>query len=262
MLLNKLMLKCLRKPGVLLFCLISNFIVMAQANSEEVVVSKENPRSVAYNEKGAAAAQAQDLAGAIKYFRQALVADSSNLTAVFNLASVYLQKKEIDKSIELLKRYARPEIADAGIYLRLGDAYFSKKDLKQALNAYEKAYSIDPATATLSEKLGSVYTLLDRLNDAEKVLLKAVELDPKDGQILANLSSVFLANGKFSKAISTAKRALQLNVTSDLYVTLGTAYELSNDYKNALIAMQRASDLGDNRSELSDKIEELKKMTS
>ena len=78
-------------------------------------------------------------------------------------------------------------------------------------------------------------------------------------QLLANLSSVFLATGKTDKAISTAKRGLQVNASPELYITLGNAYELQKDYKNSLIAFERAADLGDKKPELKTKIEQLKK---
>ena len=89
------------------------------------------------------------------------------------------------------------------------------------------------------------------------MLNRAVKQNPKDTQLLANLSSVQLANGNPQQAISTAKRAIQILPTSEVYITLASAYEALKDYKNSLIAYQRAVDLGDKRPELQKKIEGL-----
>ncbi len=58
--------------------------------------------------------------------------------------------------------------------------------------------------------------------------------------------------------MSTAKRALQIKPTKELYVTLGSAYEALKDVKNSVIAFERARDMGDNSTELKAKLETLR----
>ena len=214
-------------------------------------------RSMEMNEQGAAALLAKNYSEAEERFRKALVADSGNVTAAYNLAGVYLVLKKEAEAIALLEEYAKKYPADAGFCARLGDAYFAGRQVAEAKPWYEKALAIDPKYAGLAAKLGTIYSLAGDLKQAEKVLLLAVEDQPQDGQLLANLASVFLANGKVDKAISTARRGLQVTTNPELYITLGTAYEASKDSKNALNAFQRALDLGSTREGLKEKVAEL-----
>ncbi len=215
--------------------------------------------SLELNEKGIAAIKAKDFQSAEKLFKQALATDNKNITAAFNLAGVLLTNKKGQEAVELLTQYTNAWKSDAGLFARLGDAQFSQKNVPEAAKAYEKALEIDRGYPGVAGKLGTVYGLLNRSQDSEKMLLLAIEQNPRDGRSMANLSSIFLANGDPQKAIATAKRALQIKATSEIYVTLGTAYEILKDNKNALISFQRAVDLGDKRELLITKIEELKK---
>lgn len=221
-----------------------------------------NSASLELNEKGVAAVQSNDFAQAEALFRKAIASDPHNLTAVFNLSGVYLNNKRQKEALALLDSYIKNYEKDAGLYARRGDVYFSVKEVPAATRDYEKALKLDPQYPGVAAKLSTLYVLNKRLKDAEKLLLTAVEQDPKNGQLLQNLSSLFLTNGKPNEAISTAKRALQVASSSEIYITLGNAYEALGDAKNSLISFQRASDLGDTRKELKEKIDQLKKAAS
>ncbi|MCB0311120.1 MAG: tetratricopeptide repeat protein [Bdellovibrionales bacterium] len=224
----------------------------------------DGKRKISYelNEKGVAALVSKDFERAEKLFRESLAADSGNLTAAYNLASAYVTNGKLDQAVVLLKEYTARYDRDPGLFVRLGDAYFAKKDLDQARINYQKAYELSPKYEMVTTKLGTIYSLQKDLPKAEEFYLQAVEQNPRDYQLLVNLSSVFLANGKPEKAISTAKRGLQVKSTSELYVTLGSAYETVEDLKNSLIAYKRARDLGGTRPELDDKIEQLEDQLS
>lgn len=214
------------------------------------------------NEQGVEAIRQRDFPKAEELFQKALAADSGNLTAAFNLSGMLITNKRQQDAITLLTKYIAANQSDAGLYVRRADAHFSLKNLKEATADYEQALKIEPSYSGLAAKLGTVYALAQRTKEAQRVLLIAVEQEPKNAQLLHNLSNIFLVNGDAEKAISTAKRALQIEPSSDLYVTLGNAYENKNDLKNSLIAFERAVDLGDKRPELKEKIEALKKVVS
>jgi len=221
-----------------------------------------NPKSIELNERGAQAIKQKDFSKAEELFREALAADTSNVTAAFNLGGIYITQKREADAISLLEEYVNNFPQDVGLHVRLGDAYFTAKKADQALKSYEKAFAMEKNYAGLATKLGTVYSLNNRLKDAERALLVAVEQEPKNAQLLANLGSVFLANGKVDQAISTVKRGLQVQASSELYITLGSAYEVKKDFKNSLIAFQRAQDMGSSKPELKTKIDQLKKMAS
>lgn len=221
-----------------------------------------NTRSERLNEEGAEAVRNRDFIRAEQLFRLALDEDGKNLTAAYNLAGMLLTNKKEAEAISLLEKYTKEVPDDVGLWVRLGDGYLGLKKVDNATSAYERAYGLDPKYPELGSKLATVYSLKNRLADAERVLRAVVEANPQDAQALSNLAAVLLGIGKADDAIRFAKRSLQVKVTSDVYVTLGTAYELKGDAKNALISFQRAIDLGDKREELKTKVAELKRAPS
>lgn len=229
-------------------------------NAESAPSSAVNKRSFELNEQGIEAVHNKDFKKAETLFRQALSEDTHNLTAVFNLAGMYLNDKRQNEALKLLNTYISEYPKDPGLFVRRGDCYFSQKNLDAAMSDYEQALKLEPRYSGASAKLSTIYALKNRTKDAELMLLSAVDLEPKNAQLLQNLSNIFLINGKVDKAISTAKRGIQVSPSSELYVTLGNAYETQKDLKNSLIAFQRALDLGDKRPELQQKIDALKKV--
>lgn len=217
-----------------------------------------NRASLELNEDGSKAMQAKDFVKAESLFREALKTDPRNITAAFNLAGACLMNNKNDDAIQLLKGYIAEYPRDPGLYSRLGEAYFTNKDLPNAEANFKKALEIFPAYPGLAAKLGTVYALQQKFPEAEKTFLIAVEQDPRNGEILSSLANIFLANRKPKEAVSTAKRALQVKPSSDVYVTMGLAYETLNDYGNAVISLQRAVDLGDTRDGLREKIDSMK----
>jgi len=222
----------------------------------------DSQSSIELNEQGVAAVTGQNFEAAERYFQRAVAADEGNITAVYNLAGMYLTNKKHEEAVALLKEYTRRVPEDAGLFVRLGDAYFASRNLPDAVELYEQGAKLDDTFPGVHEKLGTIYALMQRLDEAEAALLRAAQNDPQNGNVLANLSSVFLGNEKPQKAISTARRALQIEPTSDVYVTLGTAYEILEDFENSLISFRRAVDLGDDRPELKQKIKALEEVVS
>ncbi|NMC63073.1 MAG: tetratricopeptide repeat protein [SAR324 cluster bacterium] len=231
--------------------------VMAKGSSKKVspIINKA---SLEMNEEGSKAMQAKDFAKAEELFKKALDIDPKNITASFNLAGAYLMNKKNQEAIQLLNHYILEYPNDPGLYSRLGEAYFASKDLPNAEKNFKKALEIYPQYPGTPVKLATIYSLQQKFNEAEAMFLIAIEQEPRNGDLLANLAGIFLANGKAQEAINTAKRALQVKPSSEIYLTMGLAYERLKDRNNAIISFQRAFDLGDTRSGLKEKIEALK----
>jgi Tfp pilus assembly protein PilF len=220
-----------------IFCtvLIADITLAADRNSSS--------QSLELNEKGISALRSGDSELAEQLFKQALKTDTGNLSAVFNLAGIYMQDGKMTETIALLKTYTDREHSDTGLIVRLGDAHLALKDVNSALVSYERAYRLQPDYEELTLKLASVYILLNRLAEAERYMQIAVDERPKDAELLANFSSLLIAVKKPADAIEYAKRALQINPSARTYKTLATAHELLGDHSNALIAYRRAQDL-------------------
>ncbi len=222
--------------------------------------SESATKSLQTNELGVRALHAKNFTKAENYFEEALEIDPFNLTAAYNLAVAYLSNKKDSSAKKLLIKYTQKYPQDDGLFAKLGDTYFSLKEPKNAINAYKKSIELNPEQISLYNKLGVAYSLTHDTKNAEKYLSKAYSKAPKDAQIISNLASVQLANSKIKEAIRTSKRSLQIKPLGKTYITLGTAYEMEKDFNKALIAFQRAKDLGIKDKSLTEKIKELKKL--
>jgi tetratricopeptide (TPR) repeat protein len=221
-----------------------------------------NSQSLELNEQAVKAVQQRQFTQAENLFRRALQADDHNLTAVFNLAGMYLTNNKPKEAVTLLSQYVARYSHDAGLYVRLGDAYFASKEVDKALTNYEQAQKIAPTYLGINSKLGTIYMLKNRTADAETAYLRAIEQNPNDITTLTNLANLFLAVGKTDQAISTAKRAIQIKPSKHLYATLGNAYEVKQQFSDALIAYERSRDLGNTSKEVAEKITNLKRITA
>jgi predicted Zn-dependent protease len=175
----------------------------------------------------------------------------------FNLAGMYVSNRREAQAIPLLERYATELPNEPDILARLGDAYFGMKQLDKALAAYQKLRALVPKYPGVASKLGTILTLTNRIPEAEQAYEAAAKETPRDAQVLANLSSLYLSNGKPKESITTAKTSLQLSQSADTFVTLGNAYQQTNELKNALHAYQRARTLGKESPEMDALISEL-----
>ena len=240
-----------------------SLLLLSAIVASTLLAESSNTTSLELNEQAVKAVQQKNFSHAEDLFKRALQVDDHNLTAVFNLSGMYLTNNKVNDAIRLLSNYTSSRYqGDAGLFVRLGDAHFANKEIEKACSDYETALKLAPNYVGLNFKLGTVYTLRNNFPAAEQALLAAVAQQPNDIVTISNLANLFLAEGKTESAISTAKRALQIKPSKSVYATLGNAYEIQKDFKNALIAYQRASDLGDNSPELHEKLTTLKRITN
>jgi len=214
--------------------------------------------SLELNEKAAVSAKQGKFDEAERLFKQAIEVDPYNLTAVYNLSGVYAMNKKELQAKNLLETYLKRVPNDANLYARLGDVNFSLKNLKDAILNYEKALAVNPKYMGLYAKMAPIYLMQNNIEEAEMALRIAIKEAPKEAILYRNFSAVLLTNKKYAESIAAAKKALQIEASSDAYITLGAAYERSKDLNNALIAYERAKDLGSKEDNLEAKIQELK----
>ena len=71
--------------------------------------------------------------------------------------------------------------------------------------------------------LGRLYHEVRESNKAEKIFLKALAIQPKTYQTINNIAGYYLEEGKYEKAISYFKKAIDLNSKNAIICLLYTS---------------------------------------
>jgi tetratricopeptide (TPR) repeat protein len=119
--------------------------------------------------------------------------------------------------------------------------YFNYRQYQNALDMAQKC-----KTCTNKERIIAMcYYNMEDYGKAEKLLLALVNKNPKDAEATYTLASNYLAMGLEPKAITWYENAVKLDdKKSRWFFELGLLYSNTNNYKNAVVAYTKASDLG------------------
>lgn len=178
---------------------------------------------------------------AINYYKKAIEADPFQAPFHSNLASLYLNKGNLDQAVEELYRayLIRPEEINHAD--RLANAYLQKGDLEKALYFSRKTVELNPTEPGYYNNLGAVLSKNGMYEEAINAFKKAIEINPKDPIYLDNLTRLYLSLGKYDELISSYKKLIDLNPSdADYHNNLGTVYKRKKQPKDAIESFQKA----------------------
>ena len=155
---------------------------------------------------------------AIKHFKKAIEIKPDYAPALNSLGTAYLNKKEWDTAIRYFKEvtenllYATPHFALSN----LGWAYYNKKEYAFAEKFYLKALEIDPKFINALAGLGKTYTAMGRGSEAVATLEKAVKDYPRLGQLYLELARAYTLSDEYKKALDAYEKAVEFAPDSAL----------------------------------------------
>ncbi|KAK6460619.1 protein required for normal CLN1 and CLN2 G1 cyclin expression [Scheffersomyces coipomensis] len=132
---------------------------------------------------------------AIELFAKVLSVDPKNVYAAQGLAITYIENKEPEKGLEILRKI-RDSLTDISIYLNLGHALIETKDFGKAIESYEIAlgkFTNGKDTRILSF-LGRAWYLRGNAEKNLSYFKKAYEYSKEVLEISANKNSSFKFN--------------------------------------------------------------------
>jgi len=123
----------------------------------------------------------------------------------------------------------------------LTNIYFNYRQYQNALDMVQKC-----KTCTNKDRITALcYYNMEDYGKAEKLLIALVNKNPKDAELTYTLASNYLAMGLEPKAITWYENAVLLDdKKSKWFFELGLLYSNTNNYKKAVIAYNKAADLG------------------
>jgi tetratricopeptide (TPR) repeat protein len=182
------------------------------------VAAKADPAVTAYNE-GAALANAQDYAGAIRKFEEAVAAKPSLTAGWIALAKTQLRQKNWPKAIEAANKVLEIDDTDTDML----------SILEQAYNATGDKANLAKVQAKLPKNASALFNeaakLINAGNDdaAEKMLKQAVEADGDFAPAHYQLGMIYVRSGKSAEAKAALQKYLALDPNG---ADAGTAKEM------------------------------------
>ncbi len=133
------------------------------------------------------------------------------------------------------------------IYLRsLGDMQAgtqSQEILKLAIEQYEQIVKLDPKSVEDHLLLGRLYRLNNELLKSEDEFKTAVKIQPDSEEAVTTLAYLYNEEGDSGRALQVLSAIPESGRTAKLYSALGFTYEQQKDYKKAIDAYRRATEL-------------------
>ncbi|MFN8254838.1 MAG: tetratricopeptide repeat protein [Bacteroidales bacterium] len=176
-------------------------------------------------------------------YKKAFKMDSTYLPVVFDLARIYINLRQQDSAIAILKGNLTVHPQEARLYNDIGTAYFSKGDYYMAIDYYEKAIGLNYSSLETYRRLGISYYSCSRFELAEKMLNKLIQDDTTDYKICIYLGKIHKFNTNYDKAILFYNIARNL-ITPDsimltaIYMGLSECYGEKKEFIKQIEAIQ------------------------
>ncbi len=191
---------------------------------------------------------------AIDEYRQAIENDPSSDYLNAGLAELYAKTGRIRDAVleaqDILKRDGNNLEARrllGRIYLRsLGDMQAgtqSQEILKLAIDQYEQIVKLDPKSVEDHLLLGRLYRLNNELLKSENEFKAAVKIQPDSEEAVTTLAYLYNEEGDSAHALEVLNTVPEKARTAKLYSALGYTYEQEKDYKQAVEAYRKSTEL-------------------
>ena len=187
-------------------------------------------------------------------FTHALAVTSNNDVAENNLGIVFLQKGKLDEAISLLQTAVdlRPENSPA--HENLAKALLQKGQVTDALVHYRRLLELQPDNIEVHNIVGTVLIQQGQAREAVEEWQKVLAIQPDNGNAMSNLAWVFATSPDDSlrdraKAVQLAEQAMRISGgrIPIIFRTLAAAYAENGRFSEAIQTAQRGIELANSR---------------
>jgi len=208
--------------------------------------------------QGMIALRRSDYGEAIQYFLKELMEDPGHLNTARELAKLYIQFKEWDKGIKLIRNALKlaPQDPDlltnlGSIYLVLGDEEKEKSGLYSALESYDEAIGFFGSALKVNmDRLDALEGILKALDGARRhavavpYLEKMIEMNPERLELYPRLAIGYSSNQDFARAIDVLRRYLEKkSEDADIWFQLGKVYADKGDFLDGIEMFSKSIEL-------------------
>lgn len=177
---------------------------------------------------------------AVKELEWILSKDPWNISALNNLARIFLEMGRISEAEEILKKSGEI-ISEKELFSYMADVCLEKKDNICAINNLKKLIELEPGSSRHYFRIALAYENMGRFDEAEKAYREAIDFDPFNADALNNLGNLMAVKGNLEESLKLLKKAKSLMPESpSILLNLGITYAQLGDYDNALWHIDRA----------------------
>ncbi len=184
----------------------------------------------------------------VRYFKQVTQCDPHDARGFAGLASAYAiqgdygfgpfsKREAFARARAYATRALEVDPSSAEAHAALGLAELDNMNAIKGLAEFRRAIALDPQYAPAHQWYGTALLREGKRAEAFEELRTATELEPESVAATAWLSEAAYVARRYYDAIDYARQTLDLSPKrSDVYVTIGLAYEALGNYKEAIAA--------------------------
>jgi tetratricopeptide (TPR) repeat protein len=165
-----------------------------------------------------------NIESASAHFRRCMAIDKSRVDPYIDISIMYVEKGRLNDAISVIEDGLKIK-EDSMLLWMLGRAYYKKGNYLRAKELLEKTNSIDPEFYFSYNDLGIVLMKLKKFGDANAAFTVALAIQPNSAEINYNIAQSLLMLGKNNEALDYAKRALELDPSSESIKNLNKKIE-------------------------------------
>lgn len=205
-------------------------------------VEKEPNFAEAYNNRGNAYSDLNQLETAIKDYNKAIELNSNNAGAYYNRGNAHRKLNQYAKAIEDYSKAIEKNPKFGIAYDNRGVTYGRLNQYEKAFKDFEKAIELNPNDAVAYNNRGLTYAKLNQLERAIEDYNRAIELNPNYADAYNNRGIAYAVLNQMERAVKDYNKAIELNPNlADAYGNRGRTYKEIGNYEESARDLKEAS---------------------
>ena len=172
---------------------------------------------------------------ALQLYKKALIANPQSVLTMVNMATLYYENKQYDKTVEISQKVLEIEPNNFAALMNLGNAHYALGQYQEALSAYEKMYEINPNSYNAIINIANTCYNLSEFIKAIEFASMAVEKRPTSAEGYIVAGNAYIELSKNNEATQFLKKAAEIDPNSDwLCNSLANLFQKMGNWKQCL----------------------------
>lgn len=172
---------------------------------------------------------------ALSLYKKALAEEPQAVGAMVNVATIYYENKQYDKTIAVAEKVLEIEPNNFATLMNLGNAHYAVGQYQEALVFYEKMYEINPNSYNAIINIANTCYNLSEFIKAIEFASMAVEKRPTSAEGYIVAGNAYIELSKNNEATQFLKKAAEIAPNSDwLCNSLANLFQKMSNWKQCL----------------------------